>query len=168
MVTRVSHVSQVTFARRGHNPVIPRDRVRIGNGRAYDRTVAAVAGITFAQLRFLSPFPRSPGRCAEIGLPGRSAARDGVSSPGSVSSGVIGSARRDWLRRGAAMKPLACWLGRHEWTARLEQGQSYTVCASCGSEPRRRRGNQRETEALSVSDHAEANWAKRTTEGDRR
>ena len=128
----------------------------------------AVAGITFAQLVVSFPFATIPLADAPIGLPGRSAARDGVSSPGSVSSGVIGSARRDWLRRGAAMKPLACWLGRHEWTTRLEQGQSYTVCASCGSEPRRRRGNHRETEALSVSDHAEANWAKRTTEGDRR
>jgi hypothetical protein len=66
------------------------------------------------------------------------------------------------------MRPLACWIGRHEWTSRVEQGQSYTVCVSCGAEPRRRRGNKRETEALSVPDQAEANWAKRTTEDDRR
>jgi len=38
------------------------------------------------------------------------------------------------------MRPLACWIGRHEWTSRVEQGEAYKVCARCGSEPRRRRG----------------------------
>jgi hypothetical protein len=27
---------------------------------------------------------------------------------------------------------LACWLGRHEWTTRVEEGVSYKVCSACG------------------------------------
>ena len=38
------------------------------------------------------------------------------------------------------MRPLACWMGRHEWTSRVEPGVTYEVCARCGKEPRRRRG----------------------------
>ena len=34
------------------------------------------------------------------------------------------------------MKKLACRLGRHEWTTRVEQGESYKVCAACGKSPR--------------------------------
>ena len=30
------------------------------------------------------------------------------------------------------MKPLSCWVGRHLWTTRVEQGESYTVCSNCG------------------------------------
>jgi hypothetical protein len=30
------------------------------------------------------------------------------------------------------MKKLACRLGRHEWTSRVEGGESYKVCAACG------------------------------------
>jgi hypothetical protein len=30
------------------------------------------------------------------------------------------------------MKKLACRLGRHEWTTRVERGESYKVCSSCG------------------------------------
>jgi hypothetical protein len=26
----------------------------------------------------------------------------------------------------------ACRLGRHDWTTRVEEGESYEVCASCG------------------------------------
>jgi hypothetical protein len=33
------------------------------------------------------------------------------------------------------MKKLACRLGRHEWTTRVEEGESYKVCASCGKTP---------------------------------
>jgi hypothetical protein len=38
------------------------------------------------------------------------------------------------------MRSLGCWIGRHEWTSRVEQGEQYEVCARCGKEPRRRRG----------------------------
>jgi hypothetical protein len=38
------------------------------------------------------------------------------------------------------MRPLACWIGRHEWTSRVEQGETYKACARCGKEPRRGRG----------------------------
>ena len=34
------------------------------------------------------------------------------------------------------MRLPACWLGRHEWTTRSEQGHTYTVCAKCDREPR--------------------------------
>ena len=30
-------------------------------------------------------------------------------------------------------KKLACRLGRHEWTTHVEGGESYKVCASCGT-----------------------------------
>jgi len=33
-------------------------------------------------------------------------------------------------------KKLSCWLGRHEWTTRIEQGQSYKICSICGKMPR--------------------------------
>ena len=33
------------------------------------------------------------------------------------------------------MKKLACWLGRHDWTTRVEGGESYKVCAVCGKTP---------------------------------
>jgi hypothetical protein len=33
-------------------------------------------------------------------------------------------------------KKLACWLGRHEWTTRVDEGGSYKVCAACGKWPR--------------------------------
>lgn len=29
-------------------------------------------------------------------------------------------------------KKLACRFGRHEWTTRVEGGESYKVCSSCG------------------------------------
>jgi hypothetical protein len=38
------------------------------------------------------------------------------------------------------MKTLACWIGRHEWTSRVEQGERYKVCARCDKEPRGPRG----------------------------
>ena len=34
------------------------------------------------------------------------------------------------------MKKLACMLGRHQWTRRVESGESYKVCAACGKSPR--------------------------------
>lgn len=30
-------------------------------------------------------------------------------------------------------KKLACRLGRHEWTTRVEGGENYKVCAACGT-----------------------------------
>jgi hypothetical protein len=30
------------------------------------------------------------------------------------------------------MKKLACRLGRHDWTTRVEGGENYKVCAACG------------------------------------
>jgi len=29
-------------------------------------------------------------------------------------------------------KKLACRLGRHDWTTRVEGGENYKVCAACG------------------------------------
>jgi hypothetical protein len=34
------------------------------------------------------------------------------------------------------MKRLAWWLGRHDWTTRVEGGESYKVCTACGKTPR--------------------------------
>jgi hypothetical protein len=34
-------------------------------------------------------------------------------------------------RRGIA-KSFSCWIGRHSWTTRKEQGESYKVCSTCG------------------------------------
>lgn len=44
------------------------------------------------------------------------------------------------------MKKLACRLGRHQWTTRVEGGQSFEVCAVCGKtrpdpEPEKQRLN---------------------------
>ena len=33
------------------------------------------------------------------------------------------------------MKKLACRLGRHQWTTRVEGGERYKVCAVCGKTP---------------------------------
>jgi hypothetical protein len=33
------------------------------------------------------------------------------------------------------MKKLACRLGRHDWTTRVEGGERYKVCAACGKTP---------------------------------
>jgi len=38
------------------------------------------------------------------------------------------------------MKPLACIVGRHNWTTVREQGQSYQVCSDCGKMPKPRGG----------------------------
>jgi hypothetical protein len=32
-------------------------------------------------------------------------------------------------------KVLSCWVGRHSWTTRVEQGESYKVCSKCGKTP---------------------------------
>jgi len=37
-------------------------------------------------------------------------------------------------------KRLSCWLGRHAWSTRVEQGQSYQVCSDCGKTPKPRSG----------------------------
>ena len=34
------------------------------------------------------------------------------------------------------MKPLICWLGRHEWTTRIDHGEEFSVCSGCGKERR--------------------------------
>ena len=33
-------------------------------------------------------------------------------------------------------KKLSCWVGRHVWTTRVEQGEKYRVCSECGGTPR--------------------------------
>ena len=35
-------------------------------------------------------------------------------------------------------KKLSCWLGRHVWTTRVEQGEAFQVCSECGRPPRDR------------------------------
>jgi hypothetical protein len=30
-------------------------------------------------------------------------------------------------------KRLTCWLGRHTWTTRVAEGESYKVCSGCGN-----------------------------------
>ena len=40
------------------------------------------------------------------------------------------------VEQAALMKKLACRLGRHDWTTRVEGGESYKVCAVCGKSPR--------------------------------
>jgi hypothetical protein len=32
-------------------------------------------------------------------------------------------------------KKLSCWVGRHSWTTRVDQGESYKVCSACGKTP---------------------------------
>jgi hypothetical protein len=44
----------------------------------------------------------------------------------------------------AMAKKLACRLGRHDWTTRVEEGESYKVCANCGKPPRASRGKKQE------------------------
>jgi hypothetical protein len=39
---------------------------------------------------------------------------------------------------GGEMKSLACWVGRHCWTTRIEHGEEYNICAACGTTPRSR------------------------------
>ena len=34
---------------------------------------------------------------------------------------------------------LACWIGRHTWVKRVEEGESYSVCDTCGKEREERR-----------------------------
>jgi hypothetical protein len=40
-------------------------------------------------------------------------------------------------------KRLSCWLGRHTWTDRVEQGERYEVCSACGTSPRAAKGDVR-------------------------
>jgi hypothetical protein len=50
------------------------------------------------------------------------------------------------------VKTLACRLGRHEWTMRVEAGEEYRVCAVCGkasSGPPSSRGGQPPTYRIS-------------------
>jgi hypothetical protein len=48
------------------------------------------------------------------------------------------------------MKKLACRLGRHDWTTRVEEGESYKVCAACGTTPQgsRRSGSELEPSVI--------------------
>jgi hypothetical protein len=48
------------------------------------------------------------------------------------------------------MKKLACRLGRHDWTTRVEEGESYEVCASCGKSPKGSRHSGSELELRNV------------------
>jgi hypothetical protein len=32
------------------------------------------------------------------------------------------------------MRRLACWLGKHSWTTRIEHGEEFSVCSACGKE----------------------------------
>jgi hypothetical protein len=43
-------------------------------------------------------------------------------------------------------KKLACRLGRHDWTTRVEGGEEYKVCAACRKSPKdsRRPGSESE------------------------
>jgi hypothetical protein len=43
------------------------------------------------------------------------------------------------------VKKLACRLGRHDWTTRVDEGESYKVCAYCGKTPRGSCGRKRES-----------------------
>jgi hypothetical protein len=48
---------------------------------------------------------------------------------------------------GGEMKSLACWVGRHRWTTRIEHGEEYNTCEACGTTPRSRaflQGGKRE------------------------
>jgi hypothetical protein len=36
---------------------------------------------------------------------------------------------------GGEMKSLACWVGRHRWTTRIEHGEEYNICEVCGTTP---------------------------------
>jgi hypothetical protein len=31
-------------------------------------------------------------------------------------------------------KPLACRIGRHKWSTKVEHGETYAVCTACGKE----------------------------------
>ena len=48
------------------------------------------------------------------------------------------------------MMKLACKLGRHEWTTRVEEGESYKVCAFCGKSPKGSRHSGSELELRNV------------------
>ena len=37
-------------------------------------------------------------------------------------------------------KKLSCWIGRHDLTTRVEQGESYQVCPNCGKTQRDKQG----------------------------
>ena len=50
-------------------------------------------------------------------------------------SRVIGCIRH--YRGVAVAKKLSCWVGRHTWTTRVEQGEAHRVCSKCGGTPRR-------------------------------
>jgi hypothetical protein len=48
------------------------------------------------------------------------------------------------------MKPLACWLGRHRWETRIEQGAEFSVCAACGKERADGGGSKGEPDAMNT------------------
>jgi hypothetical protein len=39
-------------------------------------------------------------------------------------------------------KSLACMIGRHRWTTRVEEAETYEVCAACGATSRDSRGSK--------------------------
>ena len=36
------------------------------------------------------------------------------------------------IKEPTVAKTSSCWVGRHAWTTRVAQGESYTVCSKCG------------------------------------
>jgi hypothetical protein len=62
------------------------------------------------------------------------------------------------------MKKLACRLGRHEWTTRVEDGESYKVCAACGTtRDSRRSGSELEqSDMMGMSEEPRMRWDQST------
>ena len=49
--------------------------------------------------------------------------------------------RLSLAREADVAKKLACWIGRHTWVTRVEQGASYQVCSACGRPARGGKGD---------------------------
>ena len=49
--------------------------------------------------------------------------------------------RLSLAREADVARKLACWIGRHTWVTRVEQGESDKVCSACGKPPRSGRGD---------------------------
>ena len=55
---------------------------------------------------------------------------------------VVVLTRGRWGREAWMAKSLACRIGRHSWTTRVEGGETYRVCAACGKAPSGPRGKK--------------------------
>ena len=53
----------------------------------------------------------------------------------------------------AMAKKLACRLGRHEWTTSVEGGQTFKICAACGTtrDPRRSGSELEQSDMMGMS-----------------